>query len=70
MQQFLAKPDGRYDITVFDSGTGRSINLPHRDGHREHGFDCDLEVHLDDDDHYHGFDGESDDHNGDRRMRS
>ena len=70
MQQFLAKPDGRHRIAGRDDRAGRSIDFGYCDGHGEHRFDGDLEVHVDDDGQHHGFDGKSDDHNRDRRMRS
>jgi hypothetical protein len=70
MQQFLAKPDGRYRIACPDNGAGRSIDLGHRDRHGKHCSNRDLEMYLDDDHLHHRFDWESYHHNGDWRMRS
>jgi hypothetical protein len=71
MQQFLAKRDDRNRTAGRDDSAGRSIDFGDCDGQRaRHRFDGDLEVHVDDDGQHHGFDGKSNDHNGDRRMRS
>ena len=70
LQQFLAQPDRRYDIAVRDNGTGRSSDLSYRNRHGEHGFDGDLEMHLDYHDDNYGFERESHYRNADWRMRS